>query len=350
MTLHLGFSHASQRDAEQQQEVKDARRLLKERIRDDWDYPALPAFQEPVPKVWETDEQALEERIAGFRIRNSDNSDKSSLLHSRLSFDPVEWRERQLSTEESSEDESVATLTSNGSRSSTYKFEGPDSVGAQISDRRLANKRKRQEALVEEVTWNDGLAHWLARRDAWTAAHTSQQIQIMDATKEALSASTSASANSTPRTSTSSANSHNSGFVSSPSTTPELEPHYTTIDNRPQAPPAELLVPLAPPILADHPVRRKITPAIYPEIYAKIILQGRTPSVPINLLVLTHALVQGWKDDGEWPPKQGPVEKSIGRKRSSGHESTLKHSVKAVGRVLRITGGESIMNGSKDKG
>ena len=72
----------------------------------------------------------------------------------------------------------------------------------------------------------------------------------------------------------------------------------------------------------------------------KIILQSRTPSVPLNLLTLIHALVQGWKDDGEWPPRGGPLEKSIGRKKATGaHEGgSLSKGVKAVGRVLRLTG------------
>jgi len=102
-------------------------------------------------------------------------------------------------------------------------------------------------------------------------------------------------------------------------------------------------------MLPNHPIRRRISPDLYPEIYNKIILSGRTPSVPINLLVFTRALVQGWKDDGEWPPKQQPVERSIGRKKGSHGESSIKSGVKAVGRVLRITGSISGEAG-KDKG
>ena len=50
--------------------------------------------------------------------------------------------------------------------------------------------------------------------------------------------------------------------------------------------------------------------------------------------------MRGWKDDGEWPPKQGPIEKSVARRKGS-TATGLKDGVKAVGRVLRITGGES---------
>ena len=356
MTLHLGFSNASQRNSDQQQEIREARRQLKERVRDDWDYPPLPAYQVPVRKRKAEEETETQETVAGFKLHNPSNHDRNALVQDApLDFEPVEWRERDYSSEESDGDESVETLSSAGSKNSTYKFEGPDSVGVQILDRKLARKRQRQRDLDEETEWNEGLAHWLARRDAWSGAHTSQQVQLLERSRAESTDSGSASAHSTPRSSTSSQGSPRSPpspAVSSPSTTPELQPSHALVNTRPPAPPSDLLVPLVPTILANHPVRRRITSEIYPEIYAKIIIQGRTPSVPLNLLNLTRALVQGWKDDGEWPPKNTPPEKSIGRKKSNGHESSLKSGVRAVGRVLRITSvsGESSVGGSKDKG
>lgn len=358
MALGLGLPHAHRNNGEQQQEIREARKFLKDNIRSDWDYPPLPRSQNPVQtqKSNEEDEDDLEERIAGFKFYNPSNHDRETLLNrdpEDLDFEPVEWREREYSTEESSDDESEESTNSKGSKKSTYKFEGPDSVGPQLSDRKLARKRKRQKLLDEEVTWNDGLAHWLARRDAWCRAYTSAQVQMLESRRDEAPDSTSASTGSTPRTSTSSSDDEEA-VVSEPTTsaatTPELVPEPSVLPPRPPAPPSEILIPLAPPMLPNHPVRRRITPEVYPEIYSKIILQSRSPSVPINLLTMTRALVQGWKHDGEWPPKQAPPEKSIGRKKSSGHESSLKSSVKAVGRVLRITGGESISGGSKEKG
>ena len=357
MTLHLGFSHAHQRNSEQQQEIREARRQLKERVRDDWEYPPLPAYQRPVRKRKAEEETPTQETVAGFKFHNPSNHDRLALAQSvPLDFEPVEWRERDYSTDESDGDESVDTPSSTGSKKSTYKFEGPDSVGVQILDRKLARKRQQQRDLDEEVEWNEGLAHWLARRDAWSGAHTSHQIQLLERSRgESTEDSAPPSATSTPRSSTSSQGSQAtpaSPVASSPSTTPETEPSHTLINTRPPVPPSDLLVPLVPSILVNHPVRRRITPEVYPEIYAKIIIQGRTPSVPLNLLNLTRALVQGWKDDGEWPPKSTPAENSIGRKKSSGHESSLRSGVRAVGRVLRITSvsGESSVGGSKEKG
>ena len=44
-------------------------------------------------------------------------------------------------------------------------------------------------------------------------------------------------------------------------------------------------------------------------------------------------------DDGEWPPRPGPVEKSLAKKKGHG---SVKDGVKSFARVLRITGGESV--------
>ncbi|KAJ6160774.1 hypothetical protein N7470_004170 [Penicillium chermesinum] len=66
----------------------------------------------------------------------------------------------------------------------------------------------------------------------------------------------------------------------------------------------ERLIPVAPPFLpSSNPIRSTITPAIYASIYTKVIVQGMTPTIPINLADLTKAMVQGWKADGQWPPK-----------------------------------------------
>ncbi|KAJ5129419.1 uncharacterized protein N7515_005458 [Penicillium bovifimosum] len=66
----------------------------------------------------------------------------------------------------------------------------------------------------------------------------------------------------------------------------------------------EPLCPVAPPFISnDNAVRATINPAIYPSIYTKVVVQGMTPTIPVNLAHLTKAMVQGWKADGQWPPK-----------------------------------------------
>lgn len=66
----------------------------------------------------------------------------------------------------------------------------------------------------------------------------------------------------------------------------------------------EPLIPVAPPFISStNPIRATIGPPIYPSIYTKVVVQGMTPTVPVNLAHLTKAMVQGWKADGQWPPK-----------------------------------------------
>ena len=64
------------------------------------------------------------------------------------------------------------------------------------------------------------------------------------------------------------------------------------------------LIPVVPSIIStSNPIRASINPAMYPSIYSKVVVQGLTPTVPINLADVTKAMVQGWKSDGQWPSK-----------------------------------------------
>lgn len=66
----------------------------------------------------------------------------------------------------------------------------------------------------------------------------------------------------------------------------------------------EPLIPVVPSIISvTNPIRAAITQSMYPSIYTKVVVQGLTPTVPINLADVTRAMIQGWKSDGQWPPK-----------------------------------------------
>ena len=286
--------------------------------------------------------EGVSHEFAGFVVREVENEDEENVMvidTEEPEFEPMGWRDRTYSSDEpSEEDETESRSRSESGKEKVYKFEDPDSVGTQLLNRSLARKRKRQELLEEEVQYNEGLVHWLTRRNVWCGARTPLQISALKSNKVDSAANTSSeSVSSTPRTSTSS-NLEDMTPRSSAATTPDLKPETSTVPLSQQTVAEEMIVPVAPPMLPNHPVRRKITPETYPEIYSKIIVQSRSPSVPINLQVMTRALVRGWKEDGEWPPKQNPIEKAIGRKKAKGNgDSSLKSSVKAVGRVLKIT-------------
>ncbi|KAL4978482.1 hypothetical protein BDW66DRAFT_129654 [Aspergillus desertorum] len=96
--------------------------------------------------------------------------------------------------------------------------------------------------------------------------------------------------------------------LSSAAAVPTAEPPSTTTTTSStpstEDPFHDPLIPVVPSMIAtSNPIRASITPAMYPSIYSKVVVQGLTPTVPINLADMTKAMVQGWKADGQWPPK-----------------------------------------------
>lgn len=346
--------------------------MLKDRVRNDWDFPVLPQYRThtlpPVreEEVVDADTVArlagvgdVEERVAGFRF-HSQSTTTPQPGHGELDFDAVEWRERECSSEDDVEDVVGRNATMQREKDKDkvknsmveYQFDTPDSVGLQVSSQREARKRRQGHVLHEEMVWNEGLRHWVERRDLWCSARTKAQVRLLERSARAdPEASSSASAGTSPRTSTSTASIATSSMTAdspavyaSASTTPDLHPLSQTLPatSSTQLQHFDLLIPVAPQLLPNHPVRRRVSPAMYAEIYTKIIVQSRTPSVPINLGTLISALVKGWKENGEWPPKLGAPEPGIARKKGSGGGkgeggSGFRNGVKAVGRVLRLT-------------
>ncbi|KAL4956868.1 hypothetical protein BDW69DRAFT_157460 [Aspergillus filifer] len=95
--------------------------------------------------------------------------------------------------------------------------------------------------------------------------------------------------------------------LSSSSAIPATSPSASA-SSSPSSPPTSTfqdpMIPVVPSLIAtSNPIRASITPAMYPSIYSKVVIQGLTPTVPINLADMTKAMVQGWKADGQWPPK-----------------------------------------------
>ncbi|KAF2470614.1 uncharacterized protein BDR25DRAFT_225070 [Lindgomyces ingoldianus] len=210
-----------------------------------------------------------------------------------------EFRERYYGTTSSSEPDSETDATN------PYKFDSPDSIGAALESKAEARKRKRRMAIESEMAWNEGLSCFVVRRDVWTGAAAVRRYGTNRATR------------------------------GSNATDPR--------------------VPLATPMLANNSIRNSITPKIYSDIYNKIVVSSRTPSVPINLSDMTRALVQGWKDNGEWPPKAGPLDPLAGRKRAAivgvkmdkgvlhteeflSHHPHVKKGMDSVKRMLHLNG------------
>lgn len=169
------------------------------------------------------------------------------------------------------------------------------------------NTRSKRQArlraeLLQECSTNVGLAHWCVQRDAWTRAKIGSTEGERMSTSPGQGGSTS------------------------------LE--FSAEDEQ------AMLLPIPQPILQDHPLRARVDKNAYGEIYSKVIVQGRTPSIPINLTHVTNALVHGWKAEGNWPPKDSLAETVVGKKKATkdteGHgRNPLRKGVQAIGRAFR---------------
>jgi hypothetical protein len=266
--------------------ARAAKRFLEDRVRNDWSYPR------PAPAWSASDEEVR---------------------------DAYDIRERYYGESESSES------SNEEDGPSPYKFDSPDSIGDAVAHTRDARRRRRRERLEEEMSENEGLRIWVERRDLWTGAasvkkygtkrHATQAMPIVEGQME------------------------EEGPVATNPSLPSLDSASTeTFD----------LVPVAPRLLASNPIRASVTPKAYSDIFQKIVVSSRTPSVPINLADMTKVLVQGWKDTDEWPPRAGLVDPLIGKKTEAavnGHHGGfiqrhphLEKSVDSVKRILHLNG------------
>lgn len=280
-----------------------ARRFLTERVRNDWDWPTLPEY-------W----SASDEEVRGIS----------------------EFRERyygESATESDPEPEPESI--------SPYKFDSPDSVGDAVELKSHNRKRRRRAALESEMDWNTGLACFVGRRDAWTGAAAVEKYGTNRPPKsdQVLDDSSSGDTGSgTPDTSVVAAKLQNEENIKVGNDVPTSNNH-----------PYEPRVPVPQRLLADNSIRKSVTPKVYPDIYSKIVVSGRSPAVPINLSDMTRALVVGWKESGEWPPKAAPLDPLVGRKKPDVHATNadgeflshhphMKRGMDSVKRILHLNG------------
>ena len=309
--------------------ARAARRFLAERVREDWEWPDLPG-------CW----SSSDEEVRGIH----------------------EFRERFYGTS-SSEPESDADNASDN----PYQFDSPDSIGDAVEMKILARKRRRRTALENEATWNKGLATFVAQQDAWTGAAAVRKYGTQRPAKVILPEEAELPAEATlpgetvqPIEAILPAKGEDPMDPASPETpitpaTTSSSIHETTAPPVPQASTntasGEPLIPVALPLLPDNSIRNSISPKTYPDIYNKIVMSSRTPSVPINLADMTKALVQGWKDNGEWPPKAAPLDPLAGRKRALAsvrldngdhqflsHHPHVKKGMESVKRIFHLNG------------
>lgn len=272
--------------------ARAAKRFLQDRVRNDWAYP-------DAPPVWSASDE---------EVRDAEG-----------------FRERYYGESESSDSEP-------GEEADAYKFDSPDSIGDDVARTREARRRRRRDRLEEEMQENEGLRIWVERRDLWTGATSVNKYGLRRRAN-----------GSTPVV---------EAEASKPKAEEEQEParpEPLSLDDG--TPETFDVVPVAPRLLRSNPIRESITPKAYPDIYSKIVVSSRTPSVPINLADMTKALVQGWKDSDEWPPRATFMDPLAGKKRSITGAATngqqggfinrhphLEKGVDSVRRILHLNG------------
>jgi hypothetical protein len=252
-----------------QSAARQAKRFLDDRLRNDWAYPNL-------PPPWSASDEEVR--------------------------DAHDFRERYYGESESSDS------SNDEDNVGPYKFDSPESIGDSVAHTRDARKRRRRERLQQEMRENEGLRIWVERRDLWTGAAS---VKKYGTRKRPRSASTTAGDSSEEHT--------------TPAESESLSVASATQDTFD-------IVPVAPPLLASNPIRASITPKAYQDIFQKIVVSARTPSVPINLAHMTKALVQGWKDSDEWPPRAMPLDPLAGRKRGITGAAANAHHAGFIGR------------------
>lgn len=302
---------------------------------------------EIINEALEADETALDSG------EEADSDSEAESVYSTVSEDTQHWRPRLEWASELSDDE----LPYNSP--SPFKFDNPDSIGHAVTASKIARKARRRRQLRKEVAWNDGLACFEARRNAWTGA------------KVARVRPKPASPLSPPsprkglfwRTQTHPTPSTNQ-LATSPTLTAPLTlvatsplpdgPHSPAVDletdgssqqqspspktsrdnserHLPELLPVETLLPIPPPLLPPaNPMRASISPALYNSIYEKVVVHSLQPSCPINLGDMLRACVAGWKKDGEWPPRSSVPEPAaiVAVKR---HKANMPSNASSIG-------------------
>ncbi|RCI12266.1 hypothetical protein L249_0007 [Ophiocordyceps polyrhachis-furcata BCC 54312] len=342
------------RDKTRQKEA--IRRYLYDKVRSDWEFnwPQQPPGQSsPItegPAASGSGRQSTDNAVqvqdetrddAGYQVDagspleeppsqpeledEEEDDDDARSTYSIVSEDAIHYRPRIESTSDLSDDEP----------SSPARISITEPLRLASKTRDMERKARRRRALREEMTWNDGLACFEARRNAWTGARTvrvrSKPISPSSTSpksprrfllRHSMSGSPPTSANSVAVQSANASTNLSEASSLVRDTDRELNKHQTrestTSDPAStEAFPVETLVPVGLPLLPpSNSMRATITPAVYSNLYDKVVLNNVQPSCPINLSDMLRSCVAGWKRDGEWPPRPAVPDPTVSVRRS----------------------------------
>lgn len=320
-------------DRANQAAVRDINRKLLSTVRTDWDFPTPSRAPPDAPTPPHPQK---------FRERYYGTTDDSDSEHGRGSSDQTSHNIDDM-----------------------YAFDSPDTVGHEVDQRLQERKRKRRRAMEDEMVTNEGLLYYAHRRNAWTGAVATDTPRERPRPDSEIF----------PHKFNTSSDASPSGTVGSDSASPRpvnesskssrlAPPKDSRLPDIPLEELTDVLVPIATPIIQpSHPVRVTISSRSPSELYDKVVRDQRTPAVPINLSEMIPIIVQGWKDEGNWPPrglsapdplpgrKRAPKAlRLVGESKKEGegllaHHPHLKSGVDTMKKVFRLSGHHS---GEKD--
>ncbi|RAO66860.1 uncharacterized protein BHQ10_002872 [Talaromyces amestolkiae] len=376
------ISKAANAEAKQKREnaVREAKQYVRDVVRTDWSF-------EPPSNLWTVSSYAdlpmpaVAAPAASVVAQTPTEAQPAIELHQP---NIAQWRIREPASSESDSDLDPAlrrAIESHKSRKGDpYRFESPDAIKTSVLER----GRRRRADLEQEMLWNPGLRFYVERRDAWTGARKRRDVEqgttkrrralinilsrersnskavdlsgnadekvgsLQDSTSseqqsrdllEDLSLSEKKSRD-TPSTTDNNTSNEDYGLDGSTGDDGDIE---DSDDDR-SFDSDESIIPVMDSFIdTSNPVRSSISPTLYPSLYSKVIVQGLTPTIPINLADVTKALVAGWKADGQWPPKPTvppPGSDVPARKKGTKAQSSTKNDeATASGVVGRPTHG-----------
>jgi hypothetical protein len=367
-----------------QAEVREINRSLLATVRADWSFPdtddrprrnprAIDAKPIPIPQPI-----AYCERFYGTSD-DDDDSDSDSVSDGQDHYDDYDERADdgehdgindapRTSSDHRMADPPDPQMPNKGKRRPV--FESPDSVREVVDRKMEARKRRRRNATVEEMAYNGGLCFYLRRRNAWVGA-VARPVSVkaglgrpadgsLPLTAESAEPEGTLNNTTATATATATASSTPSGHGITPPSDSHPSPSPSPSSSSPFDPPTDptaitdVLVPIATPFLpATHPVRVSILARSDSELYEKIVRDSRTPAVPVNLAHMVRVIVQGWKDEGNWPPRAAnadpaavhrhrlalrKAEEAEVRRGIFANHRHLKKGVESVRRAFRLSG------------
>ncbi|CAG9956150.1 unnamed protein product [Clonostachys rosea f. rosea IK726] len=242
-------------------------------------------------------------------VRDAPHVDDGASIYSFMSEDPLHYKTLEEWDSDAPNDEF-----------SPLEEVSPERLAHEQNMTEAERQAEKRRALRQEMEWNEGLACFEARRNAWTEARTVRLrrkpgvVSPVSPTRSPRRFFFRRSMSSTPSTPSQSVPPVSAISVSLSEVTPEVDesqrsPDRDSTSNISQESgvssyPVATIVPLASPILPPgNTLRASIHPSHYLQLYDKLILSSLTPSCPVNLSDMIRACVAGWKRDGEWPPR-----------------------------------------------